>query len=225
MARPHFPSGSHYVTPPITGHVRQPCDVQSRELVGVIRTVWLVWKNTALDSALQGWANVNGRAYNRITPRSFARLFRGLRRPNEQRIRWGVTGGTLDCLNGAFFYDVRDDGTGKREVRRRAWYVQCTQRRAVGPVPSICPDGRPNAAHTYLRVPTVRRASTYKFGHLVGYVGEVGRPDRRRRGEPGLVIALAYKPWNTFEGQEPFLPAVKAMGHGPPGRTKALYGT
>ena len=167
------------VTPPVPAYLEGLATFQSRELSGgSYGPSGSFGKARPLDAALQGWATSKGGGNGQFnTARLIPDYCGGCEDRTNRRIHWGGDGGHAStACNGAFFYDVRDDGTGRP---RGAYGVPGTFSALSdvpsAPVPPILPDGRPNAAHTYFArgyCPANNRH--YKFGHTAGYTAGVG---------------------------------------------------
>jgi len=186
-------------------------------------------KTRPLDAALQGWATSKGGAYNQfITAKVIPDYCGGCEDRMNRRIHWGGDGGHAStACNGAFFYDVRDDGAGRP---RGAYGVPGTFSALSdvpsAPVPPVWPDGRPNAAHTYLArgyCPANNRH--YKFGVTGAYTAGVGSASSRPAWcNPDSTAHWPTNNWNTFEPPSfSFHGAGDWVMVGPDG-TKALYG-
>src|SRR4029453_1487948 len=203
---------------------------QSRELTGAYGPSGSFGKTRPLDAALQGWATskggINGTQF--YTALLIPDYCGGCEDRTHKRIHWGGDGGHAStACNGAFFYDARDDGTGRP---RGAYGVPGTFSALsdvpAAPVPAVWPDGRPNAAHTYLArgyCPTNNRH--YKFGHLSAYVGNGSRGGSRPAWcNPDSTEHWPTNNWNIFDP-----PSFSGGGEGDwgmvgPDGSKALYG-
>ncbi len=214
---------------PVPVYVSGLATFQSRELVGAYGPSGSFGKARPLASALQGWATSKGGAFNQFnTARICSDYSGGCEDRTNKRIHWGGDGGHAStACNGAFFYDVRDDGTGRP---RGAYGVPGTFSALSdvpsAPVPAIWPDGRPNAAHTYLArgyCPTNNRH--YKFGHLSAYTAGSGSAVSSPAWcNPDSTSHWPTNNWHTFSG-----PSFAFDGEGDwvmvsPDGTKALYG-
>ena len=218
------------VSPPLPAYISNLATFQSRELVGEYGPSGSFGKARPLQSALQGWATSKGGAYNQFVTALMCRDYcGGCEDRTNKRIHWGGDGGHAStACNGAFFYDVRDDGTGRP---KGAYGVPGTFSALTdvpsAPVPSIWPDGRPNAAHTYLArgyCPANNRH--YKFGHLSAYVnGGSSAGSSPAWCNPDSSSHWPTNNWNTFERPGPFSSGGEGdwVMVGPDG-TKALYG-
>jgi hypothetical protein len=218
------------VTPPVPAFLNGLGAFQSRELSGAsYGPSGSFGKSRPLDAALQGWATSKGGAFNQFnTALICADYSGGCEDRTNKRIHWGGDGGHgSTACNGAFFYDVRDDGTGRP---RGAYGVPGTFSALsdvpAAPVPPIWPDGRPNAAHTYLaRGFCSTNNRHYKFGHLSAYTGGAGSAISRPAWcNPDSTSHWPTNTWNTFDP-----PSFSGSGEGDwvmvsPDSTKALYG-
>ena len=141
------------VTPPVPAYVSNLATFQSRELVGAYGPSGSLGKALPLAAALQGWATSSGGGVNGLvydTHLVIPDYCGGVEDRTNKRVLWSGGGHRSTACNGVFYYDFKDDGTGRP---RGAFGVKgsFSALSAVpfnSPIPAVWADGRPNSVHT-----------------------------------------------------------------------------